>query len=128
MKKSKYDYDLIVIGSGAGGSVAADIVANAGKRVAIIEGDTLGGESPNWGCIPTKALLHAASIYDNAKHGQPFGIRSAAVGYNYPSVKAWKDLAVQRSGAASGALLLSVARYWTLQRHGAFYQPTRDHR
>lgn len=103
MAKQKYDYDLIVIGSGAGGSVAADIVASAGKRVAIIEGDTLGGESPNWGCIPTKALLHAASIYDAAKHGQPFGIRSAAVGYNYPSVKAWKDLAVQRSGAANGA-------------------------
>lgn len=103
MAKQKYDYDLIVIGSGAGGSVAADIVASAGKRVAIVEGDTLGGESPNWGCVPTKALLHAANIYDAAKHGQPFGIRSAAVGYNYPSVKAWKDLAVQRSGAASGA-------------------------
>lgn len=103
MAKQKYDYDLIVIGSGAGGSVAADIAASAGKRVAIIEGDTLGGESPNWGCVPTKALLHAANIYDAAKHGQPFGIRSAAVGYNYPSVKAWKDLAVQRSGAASGA-------------------------
>lgn len=102
MAKQKFDYDLIVIGSGAGGSVAADIVASSGKRVAIIEGDVLGGESPNWGCIPTKALLHAANIYDAAKHGQPFGIRSAAVGYNYPSVKAWKDLAVQRSGAASG--------------------------
>jgi choline dehydrogenase-like flavoprotein len=49
MAKQKYDYDLIVIGSGAGGSVAADIVASSGKRVAIVEGDTLGGESPNWG-------------------------------------------------------------------------------
>lgn len=114
MAKQKYDYDLIVIGSGAGGSVAADIVASAGKRVAIIEGDTLGGESPNWGCVPTKALLHAASIYDDAKHGQPFGIRSAAVGYNYPSVKAWKDLAVQRSGAASGA------RYYQSRGIGLF--------
>jgi len=98
-KKQKYDYDLIVIGSGAGGGVAADIVAGSGKRVAIIEGDALGGQTPNWGCIPTKALLHAANVYDAAKHGAPFGIRAAAVGYNYPSVKAWKDLAVERTGA-----------------------------
>ena len=101
--RQKYDYDLIVIGSGAGGSVAADIVAGTGKRVAIIEGDLLGGESPNWGCVPTKALLHAAGVYDAAKHGQPFGIRSAAVGYNYPSVSAWKDLVIKRTGVASGA-------------------------
>lgn len=101
MAKTKYDYDLIVIGSGAGGGVAADIVATAGKRVAIIESDELGGQAPNWGCIPTKALLHAANVYDAAKHGAPLGIRSAAMGYNYPSVKAWKDLAVKRTGAAS---------------------------
>ena len=101
MAKQKYDYDLIVIGSGAGGSVAADIVASAGKRVAIVEGDSLGGESPNWGCVPTKALLHAAGVYDAAKHGQDFGIRAAAVGYNYPSVKAWKDLAIKRTGVTN---------------------------
>lgn len=99
MAKNTHDYDLIVIGSGAGGSVAADIVARSGKRVAIIEGDTLGGECPNWGCVPTKALLHAANIYDQAKHSSRFGIRSAAIGYNYPTIKAWKDLAVQRTGA-----------------------------
>jgi len=101
MAKQKYDYDLIVIGSGAGGSVAADIVASAGKKVALIEGDTLGGECPNWGCVPTKALLHAAHIYDAAKTAAPYGIRGNTVGYNYPTVKAWKDLAVKRTGAAT---------------------------
>jgi pyruvate/2-oxoglutarate dehydrogenase complex dihydrolipoamide dehydrogenase (E3) component len=101
MARHKYDYDLIVIGSGAGGSVAADIVAASGKRVALIESDTLGGEAANWGDVPTKALLQAANVYDIAKNGAPFGIRSAAVGYNYPSVKAWKDLAVRRTGVAS---------------------------
>lgn len=99
--KHKYDYDLVVIGSGAGGSVAAHIAAQAGKRVAIVEADTLGGECPNWGCVPTKALLHAANVYDEAKHGQQFGIRSAVVGYNYPSIKAWKDLVVHRTGAVN---------------------------
>jgi pyruvate/2-oxoglutarate dehydrogenase complex dihydrolipoamide dehydrogenase (E3) component len=101
MARNKYDYDLIVLGSGAGGSVAADIVAASGKRVALIESDTLGGEAANWGDVPTKALLQAANVYDTAKRGAPFGIRSAAVGYNYPSVKAWKDLAVRRTGVAS---------------------------
>lgn len=100
MAKQTYDFDLIVIGSGASGSVAANIVAASGKRVAIVEGGALGGECANYGCIPTKALLHAAHIYDAAKHGQEFGIRTNAVGYNYPSIKAWKDLAVRRTGAS----------------------------
>src|SRR6266496_596057 len=99
MARVKYDFDLIVIGTGAGGSVAAHIAAKAGRRVALIEADTFGGECPNWGCIPTKALLYAASIYDSVKHAQDFGIRGSAVGYNYPSIKAWKDLAVKRTAA-----------------------------
>lgn len=98
-KKHTFDYDLIVIGSGAGGSAAATIAARAGKRVAVVEADTFGGESPNWGDVPVKALLHAAHLYDEAKHGARFGIRSATLGYNYPSLQNWKDLATQRTGA-----------------------------
>ncbi|HET8689993.1 MAG TPA: dihydrolipoyl dehydrogenase [Candidatus Saccharimonadales bacterium] len=100
MAKPKYDFDLIVIGSGAGGSVAADIVASTGKKVALVEGGTLGGECPNWGCVPSKALLHVANIYDQAKNSSDLGIRGSGVGYNYPSVRAWKDLAIKRTGAA----------------------------
>ena len=95
-----FDYDLIVIGSGAGGSAAATIAARAGKRVAIIEGDTFGGDSPNWSDVPTKALLHVAHLYDEARHGDKFGLRTSTLGYNYPSIRAWKDLAVKRTGAA----------------------------
>jgi len=98
-KKYEFDYDLIVIGSGAGGSAAATIAARAGKRVAIIESSEFGGDSPNWGDIPTKALLHAANLFDEARHGARFGLRSATLGYNYPSIRAWKDLAVKRTGA-----------------------------
>lgn len=99
MGKNKFDYDLIVIGSGAGGSAAATIAARDGKRVAICESDTFGGDSPNWSDIPTKALLHAAQLYDEAKHGARFGLRSSAMSYNYPSLRAWKELAVKRTGA-----------------------------
>lgn len=98
-KKPTFDFDLIVIGSGAGGSAAATIAARAGKKVAIIEAGMFGGDSPNWGDIPTKALLHAAHLYDEAKHGARFGIRSSMMGYNYPSLNLWKDLAVKRTGA-----------------------------
>jgi len=112
--KNTFDYDLIVIGSGAGGSAAATIAVRAGKRVAIIEADTFGGDSPNWGDVPTKALLHAAQLFDEARHGARFGLRSATLGYNYPSIRAWKDLAVQRTGAGGNR------RYYENQGISAF--------
>lgn len=101
MAKHTFDYDLIVIGSGAGGSAAATIAARAGKRVAIIEEGVFGGESPNWSDIPTKALLHVARIYDEARHASKFGLRTTTLGYNYPSIRNWKELVVKRTGAAN---------------------------
>lgn len=114
-KKQKYDYDLIVIGSGAGGSAAATLAARDGKRIAIIEADTFGGDSPNWSDIPTKSLLHAAQLYDEARHGARFGLRSATMSYNYPSLRAWKDLAVQRTGAGGNR------KYYEQQGIDAFH-------
>ncbi len=101
-KNKKYDYDLIIIGSGAGGGVAAHQANKAGLSVAIVETGQLGGECPNVACVPTKALLHAARVYETAKNGSKFGIRGSTVSYNYPSVKAWKDLAVERTGVNLG--------------------------
>lgn len=98
-KKHNFDYDLIVIGTGAGGSAAATLAARNGKKVAVIEAETFGGESPNYGDVPIKSLLHAAQLYDEARAGARFGIRSQSLGYNYPSFLAWKDLAVKRTGA-----------------------------
>lgn len=100
MKKKHYDFDLIVIGSGAGGSAAATIVARTGKKVAIVESEVFGGTSPNFGDVPTKSLLHAAQLFHEARHGERFGLRSATIGFNYPSLLAWKDMAVKRTGAA----------------------------
>lgn len=101
MAKHTFDYDLIVIGSGAGGSAAATIAARDGKRVAIIEEDTFGGDSPNWSDIPTKALLHVARVFDEARHASRFGLRTSTLGYNYPSIRTWKDLVIERTGAAN---------------------------
>lgn len=122
-QKQTYDYDLIVIGSGAGGSVAADIVAAAGKRVAIIEADVMGGECPNWGCVPTKALLEAARVYNTAKNADSFGIRGTTGGFNYPSVRAWKDLAIKRTGAHASAKVYQSKGIGVYHGHAHFISP-----
>lgn len=67
-------YDIIVIGSGPGGYVAAVRAAKSGKSVAIVERDDAGGTCLNWGCIPTKALLKSAQVYNYCAHAANYGI------------------------------------------------------
>lgn len=122
-KKVQFDYDLIVIGSGAGGSAAASIASRNGKKVAIVEADTFGGDSPNWSDVPTKALLHAAQLYDQARHGARFGLRSGTLGYNYPSLRAWKDLAVKRTGAGGNRKFYENEGITTFNSSAHFLSP-----
>jgi dihydrolipoamide dehydrogenase len=68
-------FDLIVIGGGPGGYVAAIRAAQLGQRVVLVERDNLGGICLNWGCIPTKALLKNASVVETIKHANDFGIQ-----------------------------------------------------
>jgi dihydrolipoamide dehydrogenase len=67
-------YDIIVIGSGPGGYVAAIRASQLGFKTAIVEKESLGGICLNWGCIPTKALLKTASVYENFSHAADYGI------------------------------------------------------
>ncbi|MGC6414536.1 MAG: dihydrolipoyl dehydrogenase [Bacteroidia bacterium] len=67
-------FDIVVIGSGPGGYVAAIRASQLGKKVAIIEKESLGGICLNWGCIPTKALLKSAQVFDYINHANDFGI------------------------------------------------------
>jgi dihydrolipoamide dehydrogenase len=67
-------YDLIVLGSGPGGYPAAIRASQLGKKVAIVEKESLGGICLNWGCIPTKALLKSAQVFEYAKHAADYGI------------------------------------------------------
>jgi len=69
------NYDLIVIGGGPGGYVAAIRAAQLGQKVALVERDNLGGICLNWGCIPTKALLKNANVVETIRHANDFGIQ-----------------------------------------------------
>ncbi|MEI7662120.1 MAG: FAD-dependent oxidoreductase, partial [Bacteroidota bacterium] len=68
------NYDIIVIGSGPGGYVAAIRAAQLGLKVAVVERAELGGICLNWGCIPTKALLKSASVFQYLQHASEYGI------------------------------------------------------
>lgn len=99
-KKNKFDYDLIVVGSGASGSTAAIRANHAGEKVAIVEKGMFGGSAPNWSDVPVHALLNTAHTLLQAKEAQKFGIRSQVLSYSFPSVMQYKDLVIKRTGAA----------------------------
>jgi dihydrolipoamide dehydrogenase len=78
-------YDVVVIGSGPGGYVAAIRAAQLGFKTAVIERESLGGICLNWGCIPTKALLKSAQVYEYIKHAKDFGIEATGQ-HNFEAV------------------------------------------
>lgn len=79
-------YDVIVLGSGPGGYPAAIRASQLGFKVAIIEKESLGGVCLNWGCIPTKALLKSAQVYEYLKHSADYGIQSENVKHDFGAV------------------------------------------
>ena len=68
------NFDLIVVGSGPGGYVTAIRASQLGLKTAIVEKESLGGVCLNWGCIPTKALLKSAQVFEYIKHSEEYGI------------------------------------------------------
>ena len=78
-------YDLVVLGSGTGGYVAAIRAAQLGFKTAIVERENLGGVCLNWGCIPTKALLKSAQVYQDILHAKDFGIEATGTA-DFPAV------------------------------------------
>ncbi|HVW61639.1 MAG TPA: dihydrolipoyl dehydrogenase, partial [Puia sp.] len=78
-------YDVVVLGSGTGGYVAAIRAAQLGFKVALVEKENLGGVCLNWGCIPTKALLKSAQVYQDILHSKDFGINASGTA-DFPAV------------------------------------------
>jgi dihydrolipoamide dehydrogenase len=87
-------YDLIVVGSGPGGYVTAIRASQLGMKTAVIERAELGGICLNWGCIPTKALLKSANVFDYINHAEDYGIKIKGAEADFPAiVKRSRDVA-----------------------------------
>jgi dihydrolipoamide dehydrogenase len=101
-------YDIVILGGGSGGYAAALRAAQLDLSVALIEKDKLGGTCLHRGCIPTKALLHAAEVADQTRESEQFGIKADLIGVDMAGVNAYKESVVARlykglQGLVSGA-------------------------
>lgn len=89
-------YDIVILGAGSAGYVAAIRAADLGKSVCIVEHREIGGTCLNRGCIPTKALLRASEMYLQAKDSGIFGIRADSVSFNIDNINKWKETVVRK--------------------------------
>ncbi|HSR85261.1 MAG TPA: dihydrolipoyl dehydrogenase [Streptosporangiaceae bacterium] len=117
------DYDIVILGGGSGGYACALRAAELGKRVALIEEDKVGGTCLHRGCIPTKALLHAAEVADLANDGPSVGVRTTLDGIDMNGVNAYKDKVVTRLWKGLTGLVAS-RRIEVIEGHGKLISPT----
>jgi dihydrolipoamide dehydrogenase len=115
-------YDLIVIGTGPGGYVAAIRAAQLGMQVAVVERENLGGICLNWGCIPTKALLKSAQVFEYVQHAADYGIQLNAAKADFPSmVKRSREVA---DGMSKGIqFLLKKNKITVINGNGSLAAP-----
>ncbi len=84
-------FDVIVIGAGPGGYVAAIKCAKAGLRTAIVENRRVGGTCLNRGCIPAKAMIHASSLYREMQEAEKFGVSAERITFDYEKIVSYKE-------------------------------------
>ena len=96
------NFDVIVLGGGPGGYVAAIRAAQLGQKVAVVEREHLGGICLNWGCIPTKTLLKSAELYQKMLHAEEYGISASNVEFDIEKI-------VARSRSVSSKLVGGIA-------------------
>ena len=116
-------YDIVVLGGGSGGYACALRTAELGKRVALIEKDKVGGTCLHRGCIPTKALLHAAEIADQARESAKFGVKTAFEGIDVPGVQKYKNSVVDRLWRGLQSTITS-RKIDTIEGSGRLESPT----
>src|SRR5215218_1737664 len=115
MPESKYD--MIVIGSGAGGYVAAIRAAQLGMKTAVVEKDAIGGRCLNIACIPAKAMLRAADVLGEIEDGKTFGIAAENVSFDMAGAGAHRDRVVKTLTGGVGGLF-KKNKVEVLEGHG----------
>ncbi|HKH08701.1 MAG TPA: dihydrolipoyl dehydrogenase, partial [Agromyces sp.] len=105
---SEQNFDLVILGGGSGGYAAALRAVQLGLSVAIVEKDKLGGTCLHRGCIPTKALLHAAEVADNTRDSARFGVRATFEGIDVPAVTAYREAIVASKYKGLAGLIKST--------------------
>ena len=123
MAEGSVTYDIVVLGGGSGGYACALRAAEMGKRVALIEKDRVGGTCLHRGCIPTKALLHAAEVADLSRESETFGVRTSYEGIDIDGVLAYKDKVVDRLWKGLQSTLAS-RKIDTIDGYGKLISPT----
>ena len=117
-----FDFDLIVIGAGPGGYEAALHAAKLGLKTAVVERREVGGTCLNRGCIPTKALLHASTVYEEAKHGAELGVAAENLSYDLNAMFAYKQQVVEKlRGGIEG--LFKAAKVTLIRGTGTLTAP-----
>ncbi len=117
-------YDIVVLGGGSGGYACALRAAELGMNVVLIEKDKVGGTCLHRGCIPTKALLHAAELADQTRESEAFGVRARFDGIDVPAVHSYKDKVV--SGLYKGlAGLIKSKKITVVEGEGRLAGPNR---
>jgi dihydrolipoamide dehydrogenase len=99
------NFDCVVIGGGPGGYVAAIRAAQLGMKTAVVEREAMGGICLNWGCIPTKALLKSAEIFNTVKHASDFGLVVPEAGFDFSAVVKRSRNVVERMTKGVGSLM-----------------------
>src|SRR5579871_864756 len=89
-------YDLLVIGAGAAGSAAATTAVGQDARVALVERDKIGGTCLNYGCDPTKTLIHIAKLLYTSRHASQFGLHIPMANTNWTEVMSWVQQVITR--------------------------------
>jgi dihydrolipoamide dehydrogenase len=116
---SSYDYDVVVLGSGPGGYVAAIRAAQLGQKVAIVEREVLGGVCLNWGCIPTKALIHNAEVLETLHKAKDFGFTFDNLTVDWgAAVKRSRDVAARQNKGVT--FLMKKNKIDVIEGHGTF--------